>query len=976
MIADIQNVNTGSGWSEYVLGKDYDRPGAYLVAGNTKLGDEICRSINYKSGDSVRMMLSFSKEDGVTPERGRQIVQEFVDKFMAGFSKDEYHVDIVEHTDTDHLHYHIRITKLNLITQTQLKLYWHKSDLEFKKALVDYVAAKHNLTTGEEHRRLFVSPEEKIERIEKWREQHKQERPDLSKKKSKAAFQERVHDIISNGIAAGLLTSLNEVKAEIEAIDESIEIVNQGHDKKKGADYVTVRQDGDDKKKIRLWGDYYGEQFWKLAQQDRAAAIKVNRSVRTREEADRPALSDAEKRLEQLTKQRVRHIEKRYGSARRKAQERSRAAAIESDQRVIEADRTRDQKATQADRPGDRPGRRAGEGEGAGRDQSQGTEERQNLSPSSPYRPNPDSGGGRMDRLPDAPEPEDPRRQNSDGARRHAMGEGERYSLSTKDPYQIVILWKVYRFKIEPPELLEGYFVKPKPSGGVRVTSPRKGVDVEDHGNRIVATGRNIEEQAKVAVALAVAKGWDLDKAEATGSPEWKEAIRREVERVKAEQERANDKNRADAIEHIRRLAESERRRAGSSRQRASSYQRRTPDNQRAAADDNRSVAEAAERRQLARAVEESVRPALRAFGEHLSGIERKLSGRAEKLVRVLRPRVEKAGRERAMQELEKFKREINIAELAQTMGYRIDKSKSTKNAPVLRNENGEKIVVGRAQDGHYTYFNVGDSSDSGSVIDFIQRRTRENLGQVRKRLRAFLNLPEWERPRPVPVATGSDLEAETAAAALIAGEEWGELKENRLPPAQVRGISWQTMQKAFERGAVVQDQDGNYHFVLHDTKKAVGIERRNKDGRGARVGEGHKKGIFTLPPAGPVEKIVVVESTIDALSARELSQKPENTLFVSTGGNMSKITSKALQRVFEQHSDAKILIATDNDRAGDLHAQKIAEMIEPGRDVARVRPIGKDWNDDLQAHRAQEAEQKRARRQMQTQTKSRGISR
>jgi hypothetical protein len=56
-----------------------------------------------------------------------------------------------------------------------------------------------------------------------------------------------------------------------------------------------------------------------------------------------------------------------------------------------------------------------------------------------------------------------------------------------------------------------------------------------------------------------------------------------------------------------------------------------------------------------------------------------------------------------------------------------------------MKNEiTDDKIVVRRDRDGHWTYFSVRDSSDNGTVIDFIQRRRGITLGGVEEELRGW----------------------------------------------------------------------------------------------------------------------------------------------------------------------------------------------------------------------------------------------
>jgi len=311
MIVNIRNVS-GKGWSNYVL---KDREKATLILGNVHLGDTIVNSLNYKSGNAVNFVISFSKEDNVSIDQGREIAKEFFDEFMQGFNEDEYHLDIVEHNDTNHLHYHARIPKINLVTNTQLKPYWHKSDLGFKTAVIDKLALKHNLNTGDMKRRLIPNKTvEKIERINNWRDKHKQPKLDFSSKRGRADAEKQINDYISNLIASNLINNLDEIKRELQAL--GLEVVNAGYDKKNDFNYLTVENESG---KIRIKGDIYNERFFGLAKEDRAKAIRDNESPRGRKQGLEAVRGEIEKRYRAELQKRLKFIDRQYGRAREKA---------------------------------------------------------------------------------------------------------------------------------------------------------------------------------------------------------------------------------------------------------------------------------------------------------------------------------------------------------------------------------------------------------------------------------------------------------------------------------------------------------------------------------------------------------------------------------------------------------------------------------------------------------------------------------
>ena len=72
--------------------------------------------------------------------------------------------------------------------------------------------------------------------------------------------------------------------------------------------------------------------------------------------------------------------------------------------------------------------------------------------------------------------------------------------------------------------------------------------------------------------------------------------------------------------------------------------------------------------------------------------------------------------------ELDAFKRDIDLRQFAESLGYQIDRRESWRGSAVLRRA-ADKIVVKRNGNGHYVFFSLRDDDDNGTVIDFVQRR-------------------------------------------------------------------------------------------------------------------------------------------------------------------------------------------------------------------------------------------------------------
>jgi len=292
------------------------------------------------------------------------------------------------------------------------------------------------------------------------------------------------------------------------------------------------------------------------------------------------------------------------------------------------------------------------------------------------------------------------------------------------------------------------------------------------------------------------------------------------------------------------------------------------------------------------------------------------------------------------MEELEKFKREINLAEFAQLYGYRIDKDKSSRSVKQLRNDNtGDKIVVSQYDNGHYVYFSMHDDRDNGTIIDFIQNRTGKNLGQVRKELRTYL-IHREHQVEPVQMYKGG---AERPKIYQV----WSKIKTEK-PKKRWRGISPKILQKAIDADRL-KIFDGAYYFKILDLNGMCGIEKRT-DGK-KRVIKGSQKGLWAMGNIKRAETIIIAESPVDALSYLELKgMDPDKVYVLATMGAMNKKAKESLAEIAKR-SNAKWIIATDADKGGENIAKEVMEVIGDGINVERERPpTEKDWNDELLA--------------------------
>ncbi len=93
-----------------------------------------------------------------------------------------------------------------------------------------------------------------------------------------------------------------------------------------------------------------------------------------------------------------------------------------------------------------------------------------------------------------------------------------------------------------------------------------------------------------------------------------------------------------------------------------------------------------------------------------------------------------------ATAELERFKIEISLAEVAYAYDYELDRKESSRASFVMRRlADNDKIVIGN-EGGHDVFFSVRNEQQNGSVIDFVMQQEGINLGRSRQMLRKWLD--------------------------------------------------------------------------------------------------------------------------------------------------------------------------------------------------------------------------------------------
>ncbi|AIZ65419.1 hypothetical protein PK28_17270 (plasmid) [Hymenobacter sp. DG25B] len=323
-------------------------------------------------------------------------------------------------------------------------------------------------------------------------------------------------------------------------------------------------------------------------------------------------------------------------------------------------------------------------------------------------------------------------------------------------------------------------------------------------------------------------------------------------------------------------------------------------------------------------------------------------------------------------QELDRFKQSIDLVDYAtRRHGYDVKKAGPRGQWHQLEKD-GEMLIVSRKGD-HQVYLNPGDDRDSGSIIDFVKTRENQTLGQVRQTLRQYLGEPEqgWPAaPSPPPPTyapnPGEPAEVETEAerrARLVAAVMGTQAALTDRSYLHHRHLSDETIDSPAFQGRVFTSQQGNFRntaFPLYNEHGIATVEQRNEDYK--HLLQLPKTGVWvshpTEGPGTPVQRLVVSESPVDAMSYHQLhhggAEGQPNTIYVATSGTVTERQVELIQKLIDKQEPKKVVLANDNDAAGrrfninylnELQAPRRAREVADGHVAYDEAPRPVQWH-------------------------------
>ncbi len=299
--------------------------------------------------------------------------------------------------------------------------------------------------------------------------------------------------------------------------------------------------------------------------------------------------------------------------------------------------------------------------------------------------------------------------------------------------------------------------------------------------------------------------------------------------------------------------------------------------------------------------------------------------------------------------------------------GYSYKKEKCSRNHLTMKNENDDLIVITRASNGHYLYFNPIDDKDKGNIYSFCKNRGIK-----------LNDLLDTDKSLEIKDLKHNINPSSLNNKAIEALNHYKELKDLNFDKPNFFGTKRYIDELSLKPFTKLKID--NFHnlcvpsFVLDEYKgsniydfnekiqfinqcgfmKYLQYPIKKEDGALKQLCYG-KKGLEVLKSSEirreNIENIIVCESIIDTLSLYELDEhKSENTLLCSTNGQVSP-NHFAVLEFLAKSSKATLILGFDNDKKGKDFTLKTQQALKAHKIIIKT-PCLKDFNDDLIAHK------------------------
>lgn len=299
----------------------------------------------------------------------------------------------------------------------------------------------------------------------------------------------------------------------------------------------------------------------------------------------------------------------------------------------------------------------------------------------------------------------------------------------------------------------------------------------------------------------------------------------------------------------------------------------------------------------------------------------------------------------------------IPLHEILASNGYIYDRQKDSQSWRVLKNPNGDKVIISRHKNsGDYLYFNPLDDRDRGNIYNFCKNRgiKPDDLlaGKVISDFKSEISM-NAEYSSTFAVKKYKELDGIKENNYFVEKRKidknflslFNEIKTDTykniiIPTYTIQKIKPETL---------ILTLSGFVSYLkspIKSDKNGVEYEKPLKQlCYGAKGFEILKAG-DTKSMKDEIKRIVLCESSIDSLSLVQIKNyKPEETLLCATNGQFTNSHTEILEYLAKECKNAEFVLGFDNDSAGKRYREKALQIVPK---ATILKPVLKDFNDDL----------------------------
>ena len=302
--------------------------------------------------------------------------------------------------------------------------------------------------------------------------------------------------------------------------------------------------------------------------------------------------------------------------------------------------------------------------------------------------------------------------------------------------------------------------------------------------------------------------------------------------------------------------------------------------------------------------------------------------------------------------ELEDFKKNINLVEYVCSFGFEVDKRKSSRSSIVVK-RNSDKLLVSKDINNIWFFKSIDDPDFKGTILQFHQRETGENLGYTRKNLRRWTG-GSYKFKETVLKRSNEEIQ-EAREEANRKFKSFKKITNYITGYLESRKISLDVLLDPLFANKIFYDERNNIIFPQYDKKyKDQGITGYSKKNNKFSGFSGGNKGVWISNNFENSKRIVVVESAFDALSYHQIKGTGDKEIsYLSFEGNFSLLQLDLLLSLLEKMptNDSCCIVGTDNDKDGNKYFDRIKEAINNSDiliEIKREASTYNDWNEQL----------------------------